>query len=119
VGHSFGGIAAQADLWSLMNNNGSAVPSSIAGLVLVASYIRQDIGCGDIDFSGTSMPAASVMASLDAIINQERSTGGRKWLPTNATFDLNIFGGNHGYFGTYNYSEQAIPSCLNLTAVLR
>jgi hypothetical protein len=106
AGHSFGGIAAQADLWSLMNDS-LTFPSSIAGLVLVASYIRQDLGCGDIDFSGTSMPAASIMASLDGIINQETATEERKWLPTNTTFDLNIFGGNHGYFGTYDYSERS------------
>jgi hypothetical protein len=107
AGHSFGGIAAQADLWSLMNNNNLTFPSSIAGLVLVASYIRQDLGCGDIDFSGTSMPTASIMASLDGIIDQERTTEGRKWLSTNDTFDLDIFGGNHGYFGTYDYSERS------------
>jgi hypothetical protein len=31
------------------------------------------------------------MASLDGIINQATTTEGREWLPTNATFDLNIF----------------------------
>jgi pimeloyl-ACP methyl ester carboxylesterase len=101
VGHSLGGTAAMTDVWTLMNDT-----NRIAGLVLLASYIRDDIGCGEIDFSSTSMPMASVNASLDGVINATNFLAGQPLLPINDTFHMEILGGNHGHFGSYNDSER-------------
>jgi hypothetical protein len=99
VGHSYGGVAAANDMWASQDND------SVAGLVLLASRLRQDI-CAEIDFSDTNYPMADVQASLDGIINMEGVANATKWLPQNDTFHLNILGGNHGFFGTYNDTER-------------
>jgi pimeloyl-ACP methyl ester carboxylesterase len=101
VGHSWGGIAAMTDLWTHMNDT-----DRIAGLVLLASYIVDDLGCGQIDFSSTSIPMASVNASLDGIVNVTNFLRGQQLLPINDTFHMEILGGNHGQFGSYDDSER-------------
>ena len=100
AGHSFGGIGAQVDLWNARNET----DSDIGGLVLMGSYIRQDLGCGAIDFSQTNIPMASVSGELDGIVNRTRFDLGQEFLSTNDTFLLDVMGGNHGYFGHYNYT---------------
>lgn len=101
VGHSLGGIAAMTDVWTLVNGT-----DKIAGLVLLASYIRDDLGCGEVDFSSTSMPMASINASLDGVVNATSFLSGQPLLPVNDTFHMEILGGNHGQFGSYNDSER-------------
>ena len=102
VGHSLGGIAAMTDVWTFVNDT----DNRIAGLVLLASYIRNDLGCGEIDFSSTSLPMASVNASLDGIVNATNFLSGQQLLPVNDTFHMEILGGNHGQFGSYDDSER-------------
>jgi hypothetical protein len=58
---SYGGVAAPNDFWAFEDND------SVAGLVLLASRLRQDT-CAEIDFSNTNYPMANVQASLDGII---------------------------------------------------
>ena len=99
VGHSFGGISAMSDAWSRQND------SAVAGLVMIAADIRQDIGCGEVDFSSTGFPMASITASLDMILNKTRSELNKPFL-SNETLAVDIFGGNHGQVGSYNYSER-------------
>jgi hypothetical protein len=100
VGHSMGGIGAQVDLWNARNET----DSDLGGLVLMGSYIRQDLGCGAIDFSQTNIPMASVFGELDGLVNRTRFELGQEFLSANDTFFLDVMGGNHGYFGYYDYS---------------
>jgi hypothetical protein len=98
AGHSFGGIAAMAEGFVSTN-------VGLAGVVLVGSYIRQDIGCGAVDFSNTTLPMALVTASEDLILNATSLEAGRKFMSPQTQY-IDILGGNHGQFGSYNYSER-------------
>jgi hypothetical protein len=110
AGHSMGGIGAMSDLFTIANKHGTethedeVTMDDIAGLVLIASYIRQNVGCGMVDFSEMDLPAATVYGDLDGVINQENWDEGLPLLPQNGTLILPIFGGNHGNFGSYDYS---------------
>ena len=108
VGHSLGGIAAFNDVWAMAERNET---ESIGGLVLFASYLRQDLGCGMTDFSGSEwdwLPFASISASEDGVVNATNFEAGQKLLPMNSSKFINkvIEGGNHGGFGSYDYSER-------------
>jgi hypothetical protein len=98
AGHSFGGIAAFADAWIRLND------TAVAGLVMIAADIQQNLGCGE--FSTTDLPMAAVTGSLDGILNMTRWELNKRFL-SNSTLFVDIFGGNHGQFGSYNYSERA------------
>lgn len=106
AGHSFGGLVALNDIWAMV---GKKETESLAGLALIGSYVRQDIGCGEVDFSGWDwLPAASVSASNDGVINMTNFEAGQQWLPSgNNTLTLVIEGANHGQFGTYDDSGRA------------
>jgi Alpha/beta hydrolase family len=113
MGHSFGGTAAASDLASIMNLNGTVVASdsptlreAMGGLVLMASYAGPVAGCGTNDFSGTDIPVAVVTAENDEILNWTRWTENVGYVPANSTFFLEIMGGNHGGFGSYNTTER-------------
>lgn len=124
VGHSFGGIAAMTDVYSLLqqqeekNQPATTTTSSLAsssptlsfdrigGLVMIASYIRHDIGCGTIDFSHTQLPMAMVTASLDTRVNQTRWEWGLPFLSPQ-TFFVDILGGNHVQFASYDDTHRA------------
>jgi len=99
AGHSLGGVGVQLDFRLNVEKNNS----KIGGLVLIASEFREDI-CGKNDFSHTHFPMAGVYASLDNIINSTNVESGKKFFPENDTLYVDIIGGNHGYFGYYNYS---------------
>lgn len=99
VGHSMGGIGGMTDLWNSQNETAS----DVGGLVLLGSYINQN-GCKDVDFSQTNIPMASVFGELDGIINRTTYDMSLKFLPENDTFFMDVQGGNHGYFGHYNYT---------------
>jgi len=108
VGHSMGGIAAFNDVWAMAGRNET---DSIGGLVLLASYVQQDLGCGMTDFSGSEwdwLPFASVAASEDGVVNITNFDAGQVLLPNDSPNFINeiIQGGNHGGFGSYNYSER-------------
>jgi hypothetical protein len=118
MGHSFGGTAAVADLWAIASGaSGTANASSasagtvpptldqISGLVLLASYVSPIAGCAaDIDFSAARIPVALVTASNDHIMNRTRWEEGRALVPENGTLYLDVLGGNHGGFGSYDAS---------------
>jgi hypothetical protein len=107
VGHSFGGVAASVDLWLSLQGKGDVDIDSIAGLVMLAADVQSTTGCGPIDFSRTTIPMASVLASEDRVLNFTRFNINRGNFPANDTFYLNILGGNHGGFGDYDDTEFA------------
>ena len=118
TGHSLGGVAAMVDAWSRLyntstttDNNSSSLDDEddsaaplVGGLVMLASRV-QDVGCGDTDFSTTNLPMAFVTASLDLIVNTTLADASTDTL-SNFTLYLDIFGGNHAQFGSYNSSER-------------
>jgi hypothetical protein len=63
----------------------------------------QSIGCGVVDFLGTGFPLAMVTASEDRILNRTRFAANRR-LTSNQTFFMDIFGGNHEQFSSFNAS---------------
>lgn len=104
AGHSFGGVGASTDVWSIYQDN-TTDNSVIGGLVMIASDIQQTLGCGEIDFSQSDLPMALVSASNDMILNMTRYNANEKWATgNNKTYRLDIKGGNHGGFGSYNYT---------------
>ena len=104
VGHSLGGMGAQVDFWNAINEQDYQQDTSIlGGLVLAGSYIRQDLGCGAIDFSQTQIPMASAAAELDGVVNRTLFDIGQEFLSGNGnTLKMIVDGGNHGNFGHYN-----------------
>jgi hypothetical protein len=108
AGHSLGGSSAMVDVWNRLYSNNSSVDDMdaflVGGLAMIASDV-QNVGCGEANFSTTNLPMASVTASLDQILNKTRSEINQSRL-SNDTLMLDIFGGNHGQFGSYNYSER-------------
>lgn len=102
AGHSLGGVAAMVDVWSAQNET----DTKVGGLALLGSYLRQDVGCGEIDFSQTSIPMASVNATFDLIVNSTNFQKGQSLLPVDDTFHMEIVGGNHAQFGSYDNSER-------------
>ena len=99
VGHSLGGLAAMVDAWTYRDD------PALGGLVMLGSYLNNDLGCGDTDFSPTSLPMADVTASNDLIMNQTNAELFKR-LYSNDTLFVNIYGGNHALFGSYDYSER-------------
>ena len=115
-----GGIGAQVDFWNAINEqddpqeqqgvtNGTSINTAdiVGGLVFLAgSYIRQDFGCGAIDFSQTQIPMASVFAELDGVMNRTRFDIGQEFVSGDGDTlrMLIVYGGNHGLFGHYNYT---------------
>jgi len=102
AGHSFGGESAMVDMWDLYNNQ----DESAGGLVMLAADVQPSLGMGcggEIDYSMTDIPMASVTGSLDQILNMTRWDIAKAYL-SNETFLMDIYGGNHGYFGAYDDS---------------
>lgn len=108
IGHSLGGVTAFNDVWAMAGRNET---DAIGGLVLLASYVRQDLGCGATDFSGDEwswLPVASISASEDGVANATNFAAGQAFLPSHSPRFINetIEGGNHGGFGSYDDSER-------------
>mmetsp|Transcript_27046 Transcript_27046/g.79927 ORF Transcript_27046/g.79927 Transcript_27046/m.79927 type:complete len:380 (-) Transcript_27046:241-1380(-) len=106
VGYSLGGIAAQTDLWTMMGGGNEEMLNQVGGIALLGSHIDQGGTCGAIDFSSTTIPATSVSAELDGVINQTNWKAAAKFLPKDDTFWLDVKGGNHAFFGSYDDSER-------------
>jgi Alpha/beta hydrolase family len=112
AGHSFGGTAAVSDLYSILYANGTAASESeslreaMGGLVLLASDAGPLKGCGSNNFSDTDLPMALVRGQNDQILNMTRWEADVVNVPPNTTFLLEIMGGNHGGFGSYNTTER-------------
>mgnify|MGYP005845354565 CR=1 FL=1 len=103
AGHALGGVAAANDVWAnKFGPNSSDTADSVGGLVLLAADV-QSIGCGVVDFLGTGFPLAMVTASEDQILNRTRFAANRR-LASNQTFFVDIFGGNHDQFSSFNAS---------------
>jgi len=103
AGHSFGGLAAFNDVWTMAGRNAT---DAIAGLALAGSYVRQDLMCGPVDFSGEQwnwLPMVSMSASEDKIVNMTNFEAGQAFMTDNVD-KVVIEGGNHGQFGWYNYT---------------
>ncbi|CAB9508482.1 Inherit from bactNOG: Carboxymethylenebutenolidase-related protein [Seminavis robusta] len=100
AGHSFGGIAAMSDMWQRMEAGDDAA----AGLVMVAADIQQ-LGCGDIDYSNSSLPMASLTGSLDGVLNMTRWEQNTIYLSPETEF-MDIYGASHASFGAYDASER-------------
>jgi hypothetical protein len=133
AGHSLGGLAAAADVWTAMTAAASEEEEiataddrtatkrmdKIGGLVLMASDI-QNIGCGETDFSATHLPMAMVTASEDTVLNATRWELNRR-KASQETFYVDVMGGNHGQFGSYDDSGRIDvlgPSQLDGTATI-
>jgi len=126
VGHSLGGSGAMVDLTTIyqqqeerQQRQGSteveATIDDIAGLVLLASGSSMQSPCaGQIEFSQSDLPMAVVTASEDLILNKTAFEK-NKMLRFNQdqAFFMEILGGNHGQFGSYDSSER--KSILNQT----
>ena len=106
AGHSMGGIGVMSEVWSALSSeeDESGIADIIGGFALIASYVRQDVGCGATDFTNHSIPTASISGSLDGVINIENWSVGQSLLPKNDSFHMVIPGANHGNFGSYDYS---------------
>ncbi|WP_343059675.1 alpha/beta fold hydrolase [Saccharibacillus deserti] len=86
-GHSLGG--------SFAARYAAEHPKETAGIFFLASYAESK---GDL--SAAQMPALSITASGDDVLNREKYAEGRKYLPADAQYEV-IKGGNHGQFGSY------------------
>ncbi|OWA36569.1 alpha/beta hydrolase [Saccharibacillus sp. O16] len=91
-GHSLGGPFAARFV--------AENPDQAKGIFFLASYAE-----GKGDLSGTKLPALSITASNDQILNRESYEKGRAYLPKNAQYTV-IEGGNHGQFGSYGQQEK-------------
>lgn len=112
AGHSMGGIGVMSEVWTAAtssqgtNDGGEGYDpyDLIGGFVMIASYVRQDVGCGAVDFSKLDIPAASVIGELDGVVNITNWEIGQNLLSKENTLFISIPGGNHGNFGSYDYS---------------
>lgn len=101
AGHSWGGVAAMSDLWQRLHDE------TTGGLVSLASAVYPDLPrCKGIDYSNTIVPMASLIGSLDGMVNKTQRNA-NKIYHSNATFWMDdIYGANHASFGAYNVSDR-------------
>jgi len=90
IGHSLGGAMAG----SFIYNNYDSL-DSIKGLILLSSYVSDDI-----DFSNKKIDILSITASEDKIINWDKYESSKNNLPSDTVYKI-IEGGNHSGFGNY------------------
>ena len=84
-----------------------AVAPLVGGFVLAGTYPRIELGCGTLNFSNVDVPAASVIGSNDGILNMTAYKESKTmYWNTDQTFFLNITGGNHEQFGSYDSLER-------------
>ena len=89
AGHSLGGVVASLDAVTLQKEN------HLEGVILLASYPDKSV-----DFSSSSIPVLSIVASNDKILNWEKYEASKSRLPKSSE-ELMIEGGNHSGFGMY------------------
>ncbi len=88
AGHSLGGSMAASY---------AAEAKDISGLILLAAYSTADL-------TDSSLPVLSIYGSEDGVLNMEKYTQYRSYLPTDTT-ELILPGGNHAQFGSYGQQE--------------
>ncbi len=105
AGHSMGGAAAIKEMASLLKNNRF---DKIGGLVPIGSSLGQNSICGEVDFSSFDFPVAIVTGSADEVTKSNIGAESYEKIsfPFNETFNLEIFGANHGGFGEYDTSSR-------------
>jgi energy-coupling factor transporter transmembrane protein EcfT len=99
MGHSLGGTSAIIHL--------SKTHPDIDALVLLGSY-----GTESADISDLELKVLSIVANHDEILSWDQFELGKKFLPSDTTFET-IIGGNHSGFGYYGIQrgdgESTIP----------
>ena len=90
IGHSLGGAMAGSFLY----NNYDTL-DSIKGLILLSSYISENI-----DLSDYKLDVLSITASEDKIIDWNKYEISKNNLPSDTVYKI-IKGGNHSGFGNY------------------
>ncbi|CAB9508483.1 Inherit from bactNOG: Carboxymethylenebutenolidase-related protein [Seminavis robusta] len=101
AGHSLGGIAAMSDMWQRMEAGDDAA----AGLVMLAADVRRDLGCGATDYSNSSLPMASLIGSLDGLMDRTQWEE-HSMYASPETFVMDIYGAAHASFGAYDDSAR-------------
>lgn len=115
AGHSLGGDAAAEALRAWLSQGESRLVSSavnVRGLALLGSYLPTQPSCGlpPLDLSRVALPTAIVEATNDMIVNRTRLAAGAHLLPPAAhVLKINITGGNHSQFGSYDPSGRPGP----------
>jgi Alpha/beta hydrolase family len=99
AGHSFGGVAAAANLWQRLEDG----DEDAAGLVMLAADVQPAVGCGE--FSNASVPMASLIGSMDGVVNMTRWQENTVYMSPE-TFFMDVYGASHASFGAYDSSER-------------
>lgn len=89
AGHSLGGVVATLDAVTLQKEN------HLAGVILLASYPDKSV-----DFSSSSIPVLSLVASQDKVLNWDKYEASKARL-SKSSEEFMIEGGNHSGFGMY------------------
>ena len=89
AGHSLGGVVSSLDAVKLQKEN------HLEGVILLASYPDKSV-----DFSSSSIPVLSIVASQDKVLNWDKYEASKARLPKSSK-ELMIQGGNHSGFGMY------------------
>lgn len=114
AGHSYGVIAASRDAWDAITTSSNTTSNEdeddgsgeVAGIVAIGGTIR-GTDCGENNFTQSSLPAASVLGTLDGLIPEDTIEPKRKaYMSQEHSFFMTITGGNHGQFGSYDDSER-------------
>lgn len=97
-GHSLGGVIA--------SRYATKHITQIQGVYFLASYTNED---GNL--RNTSLPALSIVASEDQVLNWKAYTKAKQYLSSKTTFHT-IKGGNHGQFGSYGLQKGDQPATI-------
>ena len=91
-GHSLGGAMAARYANQSKNKN-------LQGVFFLGAYPDEK---GRLD--NKDLAVLSITASRDGVLNWQKYRTGKKYLPTNTTYE-SIAGGNHGSFGSYGHQK--------------
>ena len=114
AGHSMGGDAASEALRAhVMRRRPAISRMRVRGLALLGSYLPAGPSCGGmkpLDLSRAKLPTALIEASNDLVVNRTRLEAGAHLLPAgDFLMRVNISGGNHSQFGSYDPAGRPGP----------
>lgn len=92
AGHSLGGVMASR--FAAENSE------TVDGIIFLASYPDKK---GDL--RETNIPALSITATKDNVLNKDNYESSKQYLPENVTYSV-IEGGNHSGFGSYGLQKK-------------